>query len=227
MYIPFYQNVYGDGVMSKRKFLSMLFGITSLFSSINFSHAIANPASIATEQDFVSQAGGDAEKLVYNMTWWFDSNELGAKSRSKQEAIEFAKKYGCDENKILEIWSRHHTEGDQNTINDDDKADEYLNLVKENGNLKKELQERKDFQKYIMDKISECDGTVWEPVDYRTSSTNLLKEKLSSIFATFKALSTNPKPRQDDNLNKKNESTKNMNSVTAEKIGNYNNIFNF
>ena len=68
----------------------------------NVSGGMANPASVHTEEDFLTPGSSNKAK------WWFGSNSKGAKARSREEAINFAKKYNCDESEILEIWERYH-----------------------------------------------------------------------------------------------------------------------
>ena len=68
----------------------------------NVSGGMANPASVHTEEEFLTPGVSDGAKL------WFDSNSKGARARSREEAISFSKKYDCDENEILEIWKRCH-----------------------------------------------------------------------------------------------------------------------
>ena len=68
----------------------------------NVSGGMPNPASVSTEEEFLKPGNSDRAE------WWFDSNHKGAMARSREEAIDFAKKYCCDESKILEIWERYH-----------------------------------------------------------------------------------------------------------------------
>ena len=88
------------GILSK-----LLFPITVLSCSHVVSKpslAIPYPASVATEKEFLKK--GEKNGAL----WWFDSNENGARSRTLDQAIQFAKDYNCDEKEVLEIWRRYH-----------------------------------------------------------------------------------------------------------------------
>ena len=68
----------------------------------NVSGGMANPASVYTEEEFLTPGSPNRAK------WWFESNSEGARACNREEAISFSKKYDCDENEILEIWERYH-----------------------------------------------------------------------------------------------------------------------